>query len=163
MASMLSVYMAIQLCRRTARCGRPSERSAAIGRRQCCRAPGSRLGKHSCLRASFAVTHQVKLSMSFLEHTLKKSGSPFPRAFFFNFVDAPRRPGCTGGFTSPSAHSYAGSCPFGCMYHSRRKRTSVPCKIRIHQTPGARSEMPDPQGHTKGIPTCRAWKLHRLL
>src|SRR5664279_3521913 len=25
---------------------------------------------------------------------------------------------CTGGFTSPNAHSYAGNCPLGCMYHS---------------------------------------------
>ena len=31
---------------------------------------------------------------------------------------------CTGGFTSPNAHSYAGNCPFGCMYHSRSRRMS---------------------------------------
>src|SRR5690349_10490813 len=31
---------------------------------------------------------------------------------------------CTGGFTSPSAHSYAGICPFGCMYHSLVNNTS---------------------------------------
>ena len=31
---------------------------------------------------------------------------------------------CTGGFTSPKANSYAGSWPFGCMYHSRVKSTS---------------------------------------
>ena len=31
---------------------------------------------------------------------------------------------CTGGFTSPNAHSYAGSWPFGCMYHSRHSRSS---------------------------------------
>ena len=31
---------------------------------------------------------------------------------------------CTGGLTSPNANSYAGSCPFGCMYHSRISSSS---------------------------------------
>src|SRR5262245_41899995 len=30
----------------------------------------------------------------------------------------------TGGLTSPNAHSYAGICPLGCMYHSRVSRMS---------------------------------------
>ena len=30
----------------------------------------------------------------------------------------------TGGLTSPKAHSYAGSCPLGCMYHSRHMSSS---------------------------------------
>src|SRR5215470_13091994 len=30
----------------------------------------------------------------------------------------------TGGFTSPKAHSYAGTCPLGCEYHSRRISSS---------------------------------------
>ena len=31
---------------------------------------------------------------------------------------------CTGGFTSPKSHSYAGSAPFGFWNHSRHSRIS---------------------------------------
>jgi hypothetical protein len=70
--------------------------------------------------ASLRFTHHVKLSRS-LWKTLRGTRGRPPRAAL-DLVDAPAAQACTGGFTSPKAHSYAGSWPFGCMYHSRRNR-----------------------------------------
>src|ERR1700746_1563603 len=40
------------------------------------------------------------------------------------------------------------------------KERAVPWRNPDPPMPGARSEKRDPTRHTKGIPTCQAWKLH---
>mmetsp|Transcript_9252 Transcript_9252/g.28846 ORF Transcript_9252/g.28846 Transcript_9252/m.28846 type:complete len:227 (-) Transcript_9252:435-1115(-) len=70
--------------------------------------------------ASLRLTHQVKLIMSLWKTSSRKLRSPGPpcclRSIWKTRQDAQA---CTGGLTSLKFHSKAGSCPFGCMYHSR--------------------------------------------
>ena len=78
--------------------------------------PSNRLLPSESLR----LTHQVKLRSSLCRIRSRKSRSRPPS--ISNTCSAAHA--CTGGFTSPKAHSYAGSCPLGCMYHSRQSRRS---------------------------------------
>src|SRR3954454_3643479 len=65
-------------------------------------------------------THQVKLTSSLSKIRLRKSRSRPPS--MANTSSAAHA--CTGGFTSPKSHSYAGSAPFACWNHSRHSRSN---------------------------------------
>ena len=73
--------------------------------------------------ASFRFTHQVKVSNCFCRIRFRKSRSPGSCGSFwrrcFRSISNTRQAAqaCTGGFASPKFHSYAGSCPLGCMNH----------------------------------------------
>ena len=69
---------------------------------------------------SFWLTHHVKLMSSFWK---TRSRNPKSRPPSISKTRSAAH-ACTGGLTSPNAHSYAGSCPFGCMYHSRHMSIS---------------------------------------
>ena len=70
--------------------------------------------------ASSRLTHQVKLISSLSNTRLRKATSVPP-----SMAKTSRAAhACTGGFTSPKSHSYAGSAPPGCWNHSRHSRIS---------------------------------------
>ncbi len=71
---------------------------------------------------SLRLTHQVKFISSLCSTRWRNWKSPDPSiSKTFSAAQA-----CTGGFTSSNAHSYAGSCPLGCMYHSCNSSRSWP-------------------------------------
>ena len=69
---------------------------------------------------SLLLVHQVKLMSSLWKTLVRKAKSVPPSSS--NTRSAAHA--CTGGLTSEKFHSYAGICPFGCMYHSRSSRIS---------------------------------------
>src|SRR6516165_4036983 len=73
---------------------------------------------------SLRFTHQVKFNINLWKMRTRKARSPRPRCFLSILYTRQAAQACTGGFTSPSDHSYAGNCPLGCMYHSRVSSTS---------------------------------------
>src|SRR6476646_865622 len=74
--------------------------------------------------ASLRLTHQLKFMSSLWKMRSRKSQSFLPDWIESILNTHHAAHACTGGFTSSKAHSYAGSCPLGCMYHSRQKSSS---------------------------------------
>jgi len=143
------------LCRRTARCGRPSGAERCDRRRQCCRAQ-KRLGNIHAFGV-FAFHPPGEMSMSFLEHTLRKRDRLF-RAPSFQFCRRATQTRHAREDYITERPFVCGSCPFGLHVPFRRKRTSCSlAKIPDPPTPGGNAvKCQNPRRHTKGIPTCRA-------
>lgn len=68
-------------------------------------------------------TYQVKFNKSFWKHRARNKLSRCPLGPDILYTERHAH-AWTGGLTSLKANSYAGSWPFGDMYHSRRKRRS---------------------------------------
>ena len=120
MSSRFSAYIAIQPvpsdCSSTPATGSAADRSNGPTLSSPRKPPSKTLLPPTSLR----LTHQVKLSSSLCMTRARKSWSRPPS--ISNTRSAAQA--CTGGLTSPNAHSYAGIWPLGCMYHSRSSSSS---------------------------------------
>src|SRR5204862_682105 len=94
--------------------------------------------------ASLRFTHQLKLSSSFWNTLSRNAVSRWPRGPVILYTRHAAH-ACTGGFTSPKAHSYAGSWPFGCMYHSRS--ISINCSFANSESTRARGTQWNARSH----------------
>src|SRR6202035_1937562 len=74
--------------------------------------------------SSFRFTHQVKFTSSFMYMVSRNFVSAMPVRALSTLYTFQVPHAWTGGFTSEKAHSYAGSCPLGCIYHSCVSRVS---------------------------------------
>ncbi len=119
-SSMFSAYIAIQPvpsdCSSSPATGSAAERSNGPMLSRPRKPPSNTLLPSLSLR----LTHQVKFSSSLCMMRARKSMSVPPSiAKIRSAAHA-----CTGGLTSPNAHSYAGIWPAGCRYQSRSSSSS---------------------------------------
>src|SRR5207248_9558790 len=119
-SSRVNAYMAIHavpsLCSSAPVTGSAAERSNGSMLSRPRKPPSKTLFPSTSLR----LTHQVKLMSSFCSTRARKPKSAEPSSSKTRTAAQ----ACTGGLTSSKAHSYAGSWPFGCMYHSRQNSKS---------------------------------------
>src|SRR5215470_15452414 len=124
MASMFRQYMAIQEvpsdCSRWPPPGSGAERSNTPMLSSPRKPPWNTFLPSASLR----FTHQVKFSSSFWKMRSRKARSALPHIRLSILYTRQAAQAWTGGLASLKAHSYAGICPLGCMYHSRRNRMS---------------------------------------
>ena len=116
----------------------------------------------AALLTSLRFTHQVKFSIS-LWNTRSRNVADPPLHAVALLRRCDKRcsaaHACTGGFTSPNAHSYAGICPLGCMYHSRsinRISWSFANAGVDHAQMRRAMETPGPTPRTRDTPICPA-------
>ena len=108
-------------CRRTARgCRAIGQRRRAVDRADVVEAEEAAL-EHVVALGVLAVDPPGEVEQQLVEDRARGTRSRRPPSIS-NTRSAAQA--CTGGLTSPKAHSYAGSWPLGCMYHSRHSRSS---------------------------------------
>ena len=156
-SSMWRQYLAIQPvpsdCSRTRRwaTGRCDRRC------RCCRAPGNRLRKMLFSSESLRFTHQVK----FISSLWKNVRETHVWACFASRIDlenAPRRPGVDRRIYIAEGPFIGGNLPVGMHVPFAQKELQLLFGESGSAGAMATCETRGPKRHTRGIPTCRAWR-----